>query len=75
MAEQFALANPLSLLLGKSPKDFTREDFIKIIFDRQIERITFHYVGIDGKLKELKIPIGNRIQIDSNLQMDRLTGE
>lgn len=64
MAEQFALANPLSLLLDKSPKNFTRENFIKIIFERRIERITFHYVGIDGKLKELKIPVGNRIQID-----------
>ncbi len=58
--ENFALANPISLLLGKEKKDWTREDLIKVILEKQIERITFNYTGIDGKIKELKIPITSR---------------
>lgn len=60
----FALANPLAKKLGKNPVDFTRNDLLKIIESEEIERITFHYTGIDGKLKELKIPISNRKQAE-----------
>ena len=34
------------------------------IIDEQIERITFHYTGIDGKIKDLKIPVENRKQVE-----------
>ena len=64
LKEQFALSNPISILTGKEAKDFTREDLIKVILEKQIERITFHYTGIDGKVKELKIPIANRRQVE-----------
>ncbi len=57
--EFFALANPVSVLTGKSKKDLTRDDLIKVIAKKEIERITFHYTGIDGKIKELKIPVCN----------------
>lgn len=60
----YALTSPLSLLLGKNPADFTREDLITIIERKRIERITFHYTALDGKLKELKIPIANRLQAE-----------
>lgn len=56
----FALENPLSALLNKPARDFQRADFVKIIEQRKIERITFHYTGLDGHLKELKFPIPNR---------------
>lgn len=60
----YALANPLSVLLGKNPEDFTRTDFLKVIEARKIERITFHYTALDGKLKELKLPMANRKQAE-----------
>lgn len=64
MIENYALANPISVFLDKLPQDFTREDLITVIEKKRIERITFHYTGLDGKLKELKIPIANRYQAE-----------
>jgi hypothetical protein len=46
----YALANPISVLINKPPQDFKRADFLKIIEQRRIERITFHYTALDGKL-------------------------
>jgi len=64
MASGYALTNPLSRLLDKSPREFTRGDHLGLIEQKQIERITFHYTALDGKLKELKIPIVNRRQAE-----------
>ncbi|MFH1050299.1 MAG: glutamine synthetase family protein [bacterium] len=58
--ENFELLNPIERIVGKSRQDLTREDIIKVILAKNIERITFHYTGIDGKLKELKLPITSR---------------
>ncbi len=63
----YALANPVSLIVDKPRAQFTREDMIKVIEAKQIERITFHYTALDGKLKELKIPIANRYQAEQVL--------
>lgn len=60
----YALVNPLSKITGKPREEFDREDMLKIIGAKQIERITFHYTGLDGKLKELKLPVANRIQAE-----------
>jgi len=62
--EYFALSNPIAAMIGKAPKDFTREDLISLIQEKEIERITFHYTGIDGKIKELRIPIASRRQAE-----------
>ncbi|MGZ7065582.1 MAG: glutamine synthetase beta-grasp domain-containing protein [Candidatus Aminicenantales bacterium] len=62
-----ALANPLSVILNKPPREFVRADILKIIEKRQIERITFHYTALDGKLKELKIPVAARGQVETIL--------
>jgi glutamine synthetase len=35
-----------------------------VIEEKSIERITFHYTALDGKLKELKIPIATRKQAE-----------
>ncbi len=64
MPASFALENPLSVLLDKSPGDFVREDFLEVIKKKDIERITFHYTGLDGKLKELKIPVVDACQAE-----------
>ena len=63
----FSLSNPVSALLDKEPSDFKRQDFLKIIEERELEKITFHYVGLDGKLKELKIPVANDFQAETIL--------
>jgi glutamine synthetase len=56
MTDQAALANPMTLLLEKSPADFTRADMLRVVRAKGIERLTFHYTGLDGKLRELKLP-------------------
>lgn len=71
----YPLSNPLCSLLGKPAVDFQRADLIKIIEQENIERITFHYTALDGRLKELKLPISSRQQADSILaQGERLDG-
>lgn len=63
----YALANPLSALLNKPSQDFERADFPRIIEKKQIERITFHYTALDGKLKEMRLPLANSSQAESIL--------
>jgi glutamine synthetase len=63
----YALANPLSAILDKPGQDFQRADFLKIIEHKQIERITFHYTALDGKLKELRLPFSSRSEAESIL--------
>ncbi len=63
----YALSNPLSLLLDKPAAGFGRADFLRVIRAKGIERITFHYTGLDGKLKELKIPVADPRQADTIL--------
>ncbi len=71
----YALANPLSMLLDKPAREFVRADFVKLIENQKIERITFHYTGIDGKLKELKLPALGRHYVESILtQGERVDG-
>jgi glutamine synthetase len=53
----YALANPLSVILDKPAEDFQRADLMKVIEQNHIERITLHYTALDGKLKDLKIPM------------------
>lgn len=55
----YALANPVEQMADKPRADFTRDDLLHVIEEKQIERITFHYTGLDGKYKELKLPVGN----------------
>jgi glutamine synthetase len=62
--ETFALESPIARITGKDKYNLLREDLIKVIVEKQIERITFHYTAIDGKTKELKIPIAGRKQAE-----------
>ena len=62
--KDYALANPLGEFLDKPPKDFSRNDFLHVIEQKKIERVTFHYTALDGRLKELKIPVTNRSQAE-----------
>ena len=60
----FALSNPLCEFLDKGSEDFTREDFLQVVEKKRIERLTFHYTALDGRFKELKIPVTNRNQAE-----------
>lgn len=60
----YALENPLVKLLDKPREEFTRADLLQVIEQRQIEKLTFHYTALDGKLKELKLPVVNTDQAD-----------
>jgi glutamine synthetase len=64
LVENLSLANPLSCLLDKDRNEFTREDMLRVIKERNIERICFHYTGIDGQLKELKLPVFDLAQAE-----------
>ncbi len=64
MENNYALSNPLSIILNKDKSQFNRDDLIKVIEKKQIERITLQYTALDGQLKELKIPIVNRKQAE-----------
>jgi len=66
-SEPYALSNPLSVLLQKPPADFTRADLLRVVAEKHVERITFHYTGLDGKLKELRIPVADAGQAESIL--------
>jgi glutamine synthetase len=60
----FGLQNPLCRMIDKERDDFTREDLLKVIGDAEIERITFHYTALDGKYKELKLPVTSRLHAE-----------
>jgi glutamine synthetase len=64
MQKQYALAHPISQIVDKPRQDFTREDLLEVIEKKEIQRITFHYLALDGKLKELKLPIADRKQAE-----------
>lgn len=60
----YALANPLSVLINKPSTEFRRADFLKVIEQKKLERITLHYTALDGKLKELKVPVADARQAE-----------
>ncbi len=59
MVDNLALANPLALLLEKERAEFNRADMLRVVSERGIERFTFHYTGVDGQFKELRLPISS----------------
>ncbi|NOZ13540.1 MAG: glutamine synthetase [Acidobacteria bacterium] len=63
MGRPFGLENPLELFLDKERNDFTRGDILRVIEEMGIELLSFHYTGIDGKLKELRLPVQSRSQV------------
>ncbi len=64
MGQEYALSNPISRIVDKPRSEYTREDLVRVIEEKHIEKITFHYTALDGKLKELKLPIANRYQAE-----------
>lgn len=50
----------LSSLMGIVSENIQRSDLIHFINENNIRRLTFHYAGLDGKLKDLIIPLHSR---------------
>lgn len=67
MESELTLSNPVNSYLNKSKYEITRSDLIKYIEENKIERISFNYTALDGQLKELKIPVINKKQIETVL--------
>ncbi|MDD5582432.1 MAG: glutamine synthetase beta-grasp domain-containing protein [Candidatus Marinimicrobia bacterium] len=42
------------------PENIQRTDLLRFIEKHDIQRITFHYVGLDGQLKDLVIPLHSK---------------
>ncbi len=63
--------NPLVQFLKKPAAEFTRQDIIYFIEEKEIEMINFRYVGEDGKLKSLNFVINNKQHLEDLLS----TGE
>jgi glutamine synthetase len=71
----YALANPVAAYLDKPARDLTRSDLMRLVEEKRLERITFHYTALDGRLKELKIPALSRRQVERILAMgERVDG-
>jgi glutamine synthetase len=60
----YLIMNPISKIVDKPRSQFTKSDMIKLIGHEQIQRIVFHYTALDGKLKELKLPVVNQYQAE-----------
>ena len=46
-------ANKIEAFLGKSSKEFTKEDIIRVVREMDIKMVNFMYPGGDGRLKTL----------------------
>lgn len=61
---QFIMNNPILTVAGKPKEELTRKDLLNVITELGIERLTLHYVGWDSKIRELRIPVHNRYQVE-----------
>ncbi len=50
---------PLVRRLGKRPEEWQREDLLALCRDDGIRVLDFHYAALDGKLKELRLPVND----------------
>lgn len=57
-------SNPIVQELGKLPEEWQREDLLELIERRGIKSVHLRYPAADGRLKELKIAVQNRRQIE-----------
>ncbi len=56
--------NLLVQYLQKPASDFTKEDLIRYIEEREIEMLNFRYVAEDGKLKTINFMVTTRDELD-----------
>lgn len=67
--------NPLVTYFGNLPEDFTKEDLIRFVKDKDITMINLCHVGEDGRLKSLSFVINNEKHLNEILEMgERVDG-
>jgi glutamine synthetase len=55
---------PLVRRLGKLPGDWQREDLVRLCLADGIRVLNLHYAALDGKLKELRVPVNSRAYVE-----------
>jgi len=55
---------PLVRELGKPPEAWQRQDLIELILARPVRVINFRYPSLDGKLRELRLPVNSRSYLE-----------
>lgn len=55
---------PLVRRLGKPPESWTRQDLIGHALDAGISYVNFRYPSLDGKLRELRLPVNDRAYLE-----------
>ena len=55
---------PLVRRLGKLPSAWQRKDLVDLCLEDGIRIVNLRYPALDGKLKELRIPVGDRARLD-----------
>lgn len=55
---------PLVRRIGKLPGAWQRADLTRVCLEDDIRMLVLHYPAIDGKLKELRVPVNNRAYLD-----------
>lgn len=67
MEEKLQKVSLFSSFLKKDKREITHEDLVKFIIENNFKKVTFHYIGGDGKLKELKLPFSSITQLEKIL--------
>ena len=57
-------ARPLVRRLGKLPAAWTRADLVRYCLETGIRIINFRYPSLDGKLRELRLPVNDRAYLE-----------
>lgn len=55
---------PLVREIGKAPHEWRRSDLVKYCLEHGVRVINLHYPGLDGKLKELRLPVNSRAYLE-----------
>ena len=55
---------PLVRMLGKPPEEWQRADLVELCLREGVRVINFRYPALDGKLKELRLPISSRAYLE-----------
>lgn len=67
MEEKFSQVYSVTLFNNINKNEITRKDLVQFIQENNLKKVTFHYIGGDGKLKELKLPFSNTYQLEKIL--------
>ena len=66
---------PLARIIGKVPEEWTRGDLVNYCQDHDVKVINFHYPSMDGKLKELRLPVNSHNYLERILAVgERVDG-